>query len=87
MPAAIPASERRLIAQTAANESWAHTSDRAARTAPARAALDAKFERDVDPDGVLPPAERARRAENLRKAHFQRLTGLRPSPTRRAGLG
>lgn len=33
----------------------------------------AKFEREVDPDGVLSPEERARRAEHLRKAHFQRL--------------
>lgn len=67
------ASERRLAAQIAAHESWAHTSDRSARTAPARAALLARFEAQVDPDGALPPDERARRAEHARKAYFQRL--------------
>lgn len=66
-------SERTLAASIAANESWAHTPDRSARTAPARAALMARFERAVDPEGVLLPDERARRAENKRKAYFQRL--------------
>lgn len=42
-------------------------------TKPARAAFDSKFERDVDPDGILPTEERLRRAEMARKAHFARL--------------
>ena len=42
-------------------------------TAPARAAFLKRFEREVDPDGVLPEAERLRRAESARKAHFARL--------------
>jgi hypothetical protein len=42
-------------------------------TAAGTAAFLAKFERQVDPDGTLPPAERARRAEHARKAH---MTGL-----------
>lgn len=67
------AQERRLASQIAAHESWANTSDRTARTAPARAAMLARFEREVDPDGTLPPAERASRAEHKRKAYFQRL--------------
>lgn len=33
----------------------------------------AKFEEQADPNGELPADERARRAEHLRKAHFQRL--------------
>lgn len=66
-------SERRLAAQIAAHESWANTPNRSARTAPGRAALMARFEREVDPDSVLLPAERARRAENKRKAYFARL--------------
>ena len=37
------------------------------------AAFLSKFEREVDPDGVLPPAERARRALAARKLHFTRL--------------
>ncbi|TDL01966.1 hypothetical protein EI067_00350 [Mycobacterium paragordonae] len=59
--------------QIAAHDSWAKTSDRSARTANARKALLDKFERQVDPDGTLAPAERAKRAENARKAHFKRL--------------
>ena len=66
-------SERSLRAQIAAHESWAHTEDRSARTANARKAMLDKFETQVDPEGILPPAERARRAEHARKAHFQRL--------------
>lgn len=42
-------------------------------TAPARAAFDARFEREVDPDGVLTPFERAKRAEHARRLHFTRL--------------
>jgi len=45
--------ERALRASIAVNESWAKTPDRSARTANARAASDARFERQVDPDGVL----------------------------------
>lgn len=43
---------------------------------PARRAFESKFEREVDPDMVLPPEERARRAEMARKAHFARLALL-----------
>jgi hypothetical protein len=42
----------------------------------------AKFEREVDPDNSLPPAERAKRAEHLRKAYFQRLA-LKSARSRR----
>lgn len=76
------AEDRALIAKIGAHESWARTPDRSARTAPARAALMAKFEAEVDPDGVLLPAERVRRAEHLRKAHFQRLA-LKSARSRR----
>lgn len=38
-----------------------------------RAAFLARFEREVDPDGVLPEAERQRRAEHARRAYFARL--------------
>ena len=53
--------------------SWAQTEDRAARTATARKAMLEKFQHAVDPDGKLTLAERAKRAEFARKAHFQRL--------------
>lgn len=45
-------------------------------SAPARAASPANtsyFERQVDPDGILPDDERRRRAEHAKKAHFGRL--------------
>lgn len=42
-------------------------------TKPARAAFLARFEREVDPEGVLPEVERRRRAELARKAYFTRL--------------
>ncbi|WP_082961578.1 hypothetical protein [Mycobacterium sp. 852002-51152_SCH6134967] len=56
-----------------AYESWARTPDRAARTSPARKAAVDRFEREVDPDGMLTPQERAKRAEWARKAHMQRM--------------
>ena len=64
------ASERSLRARMAAHASWAKTADPGARTAPARAAAMSRFEREVDPDGVLPAAERAKRAEHARKAYY-----------------
>jgi len=42
-------------------------------TGPARAAFNDRFEREVDPEGVLSPSERARRADFARKAYFTRL--------------
>ena len=57
-----PPHDRALVARIAAAERWARTADRTAATAPARRGLAAKFEREADPDGVLPPDERARRA-------------------------
>lgn len=62
--------EGSLYARAAAHQSWANTPDRTARTEKARAAAMAKFERQVDPDGVLPVQERRQRAESARKAYF-----------------
>ena len=42
-------------------------------TRAARAAFLRRFEHEVDPDFVLPEAERRRRAESARRAHFARL--------------
>ena len=44
-------------------------------TAKARETFLARFEQEVDPDRVLPAAERRRRAEHARKAYFARLAG------------
>jgi len=70
-------------ARAMARLSWDMTSDRSARTAPARAASFARFERQVDPAGVLPSNERAKRAESARKA-FYREMALRAVEVRRA---
>ena len=65
--------QRRLRAQAGAYASHVnHTGSE--RTAAARAAQQARFEREVDPDGTLPPDERARRAELARKAHMARVS-------------
>lgn len=42
-------------------------------TGPGRKAFLSRFEREVDPDGVLPPAERAKRAAHARKKHMTQL--------------
>lgn len=49
------------------------THDPRETTRNARAAFLARFEREVDPDRTLSEAERLRRAESARKAHFVRL--------------
>lgn len=71
-----------MQARAAAHARWARTADWSAATAPALTALNARFERDVDPDGRLCPAERARRAEHARTAYFVRLA-LRSARARR----
>jgi len=53
-------------------------------TANARAAFKSKFEDEVDPDGLLAPAERARRADQLRRAHYARLAYLSAVSRRKA---
>jgi hypothetical protein len=65
-----------------AHVSWSRTIDRAARTEPGRKGFLARFEREVDPDGVLPEGERARRAEHARRAYMQKLA-LASAATRR----
>lgn len=70
----ISASERKLRSSIAAHESWAATPDRSARTAAARRGLEQKF---LDEAGGDP-----KRAEHLRKAHFQRLA-LKSAQSRR----
>lgn len=74
----LPGPERRAQARTLsssqarelAHRSWAATTDPTARTARARRAADQRFYDQVDPDRVLSPAERERRAGHARKAHF-----------------
>lgn len=51
-------------------------------TLAARQAFARRFEQQVDPDGVLPAPERARRAEAAKRAYFQRMA-LRSAQARR----
>lgn len=63
----------KLRAQIAANARWAVTADRAAATAKARQAALDRFDKLVDPDGVLSPEDRAKRAASARRAHMQKM--------------
>ena len=51
-------------------------------TGPARQAFHARFEHEVDPDGVLSPEERAKRVEHARRAYFAGLA-LKSAKVRR----
>lgn len=74
--------EARIKGLAGAHASWARTADRSARTEPARKAALERFEREVDPDGALDPADRAIRAEHARKAYFAKLA-LKSAVSRR----
>ena len=65
--------DRVLRARMAAHLLHAQITDPAEHTAAARAAFLSRFEREVDPDGLLDPEERARRAEHAKKAYFLKL--------------
>jgi hypothetical protein len=68
--------QRSQRARIAAYTSWANTPDPTARTANARKASLNRYERQVDPDSTLPPAERQRRADQAMRAHMQRMAYL-----------
>ena len=61
--------------------SWDNTKDRTARTAPGRAAFKQKFYDAVDPDRVLDPVERLRRAEAARTEYYRNI-GAKGAATR-----
>ncbi len=69
---ATTAEQRRLSAQIAANTRWSRE-DPTLNAVRGQEGLTRRFEREVDPDNVLDPAERARRVECARRAHFGRL--------------
>lgn len=74
--------QRRRRARIAAHASWANTSDRTARTRSGTSAFLARFEKQVDPDGVLAPEERTHRAYHARMAYMLALAE-RSAATRR----
>jgi hypothetical protein len=65
---------RQLVGRIGAEQSWANTEDRSARTKPARDALNKRFLDEAGGDPV--------RAEHLRKAHFLKLA-LRSAQARK----
>jgi hypothetical protein len=67
--------ENKLSASIAANMRWAQCEDRTEATAPARKALEDKWLAEAGGDPV--------RAENLKRAHFQRLA-LKSTVARRS---
>ncbi len=75
-------SARELRSRIAAHVRWSKQ-DPVEGTARARAAFLDRFEKEVDPDGLLQPEEQARRAAHARKAYFQRLA-LKSAKARRA---
>lgn len=79
-------SQRQTRSRLASHASWARTEDRTARTEPGRQAMLRRFEREVDPDNKLAPAERARRVESARKEYYTRLS-LKASQARRRRAG
>ncbi len=63
------------------------THDPRETTKAARDVFMARFERQVDPDGCLPPAERRRRAEAAKKAYFSGLALKSAKARRRRSRG
>lgn len=80
----MPSTQKRIASQVGAHESWARTTDRSARTAPARKAFDDRFAAEIReqfPD--LDDAEVVIRAEHARKAYYLRLA-LKSAEVRKA---
>jgi hypothetical protein len=65
--------QRSRRARIAAHASWANTADRPGRTAAATASFLARFEKQVDPLGVLEPEIRATMAQHARRAYMLQL--------------
>jgi len=65
--------QRSTRARAAAHARWAQTADRQAATEPARKSFMARWDKQVDPDGLLAPDVRARLADSAKKAHMSSL--------------
>jgi hypothetical protein len=76
--------QRRRRARIAAHASWAKTADRTARTSPGTKAFLARFERQVDPDGMLPQDTREAMARHARTAYMLQLAAKSAKARQRA---
>jgi hypothetical protein len=81
----VNAATKDINRQIAAEISWSHTHDRSARTKPARKAFLDRFEREVDPEGTLPPEERRQRARHALRAHMLRLAKQSANARQKSG--
>jgi hypothetical protein len=75
--------QRRRRARIAAHVSWANTSDRAARTSSGTKAFLDRFERQVDPEGLLPAKVRLTMAKHARIAYMLQLAEKSAAARRR----
>lgn len=74
--AGLPPAQRELAASIGSLTRWSRVTskeDRSAALAPAREARRRQWERQADPDGVLPPDELDAAVERLKKAHYRRM--------------
>jgi hypothetical protein len=78
--------QRSLRSSIASNERWGRTprSERVAAGERGQKGLQARFEREADPDGTMPPDERARQGNRLFRAYMSRMALAR---SRKAGGG
>lgn len=74
---------RSLNAAAAVLTRWSRQ-DTKTGTEAMRAGRQAAYERQVDPDGVLSPAERSARAERAQKAHMLRMSAAARAKRRAA---
>jgi hypothetical protein len=77
---------RQQLARAAAHTLHSRIPDPAAHTEPARRAFRRRFELQVDPDGLLDPDERERRADHALKAHmaFLRVKAMKAKAAKKA---
>lgn len=78
--------ERQITARIGAHARWANTVDRKGALAPARRGMDARFEREVDPNGELDDATRKRLAKNAKSRYYAQLQ-LKAAKARSARAG
>lgn len=72
MATSLTPQQRSLRASLAADVRWSRDDPKVAMKTP-RAAFEARFEHEVDPEGTLDPIERKRRAKAALSAHMKRL--------------
>lgn len=76
--------QRSRRARIAAHVSWSNTADRPGRTQAATKSFLARFERQVDPLGVLPLEVRQRMALHARRAYMMQLADRSAKARKRA---